>query len=50
MSKHFTALREGNETAIPESYRSPGSARAFRMKMEEARPSPDNPPAPPGRS
>ncbi len=50
MSPHFTALRDGNTIAIPESYRSPGSARAFRVKMEDDHPAPASQPSPRERS
>lgn len=50
MSPHFAALRDGNEIAIPESYRSPGSARAFRVRTEEPCAGPDSHPLPPDRS
>jgi len=50
MSPHFTALRDGNQIAIPEPYRSPGSARAFRVKMEDDHPAPASQPSPRERS
>ena len=50
MSPHFAALRDGNETAIPESYRSPGSARAFRFQVGDDLPAPASQHPPPERS
>jgi small-conductance mechanosensitive channel len=47
MSPHFASLRDGNQIAIPESYRSPGPGRAFRVKMEDAGPVPGNSSPPP---
>ncbi len=50
MSPHFAALRDGNTIAIPESYRSPGPARSFRVKMEDAPADPGGQPPRPERS
>ena len=50
MSPHFAALRDGNQIAIPESYRSPGPARAFRVKVEDAGPAPGDSSPPPEKT
>ncbi len=53
MSPHYSSLRDGNEIAIPSSYRPPGDeAPAFRVAIGRRRPvdAADNPPRPETRA